>query len=112
MSVYDPFDQGYMHDWRLEEAVRLGVRRALEEVMRRLLEHQMVYLERAIREGIALRERWHTEEEIQRIVEERIGKVKEDIVKALEEKIILLVKENQELREKLRKYEEEKGGEG
>jgi len=29
MAIYDPFDQGYMHDWRLEEAVKEGVRRAL-----------------------------------------------------------------------------------
>lgn len=29
VSVYDPFGQGYMHDWRLEEAVKEGVRRAL-----------------------------------------------------------------------------------
>ncbi len=31
MAGYDPFDQGYMHDWRLEEAVKEGVRRALQE---------------------------------------------------------------------------------
>lgn len=46
MAIYDPFDQGYMHDWRLEEAVKEGVRRALrgrdlgtsgnEEVLRAL----------------------------------------------------------------------------
>lgn len=31
MTGYDPFNQGYMHDWRLEEAVKEGVRRVLRE---------------------------------------------------------------------------------
>lgn len=31
MAVYDPFGQGYMHDWRLEEAVKEGVRRAFSQ---------------------------------------------------------------------------------
>ncbi len=29
MAIYDPFGQGYMHDWRLEEVVKEGARRAL-----------------------------------------------------------------------------------
>lgn len=28
MAIYDPFRQGYMHDWRLEEPVKEGVHQA------------------------------------------------------------------------------------
>lgn len=31
MAGYDPFDQGHMHDWRLEEAVKEGVRWTLRK---------------------------------------------------------------------------------
>lgn len=38
VASYDPFGQGYMHDWRLEEAVKEGVRRVLRERGRESLE--------------------------------------------------------------------------
>jgi len=31
VAVYDPFGQGYMPDWRLEEAMKEGVRRAFSQ---------------------------------------------------------------------------------
>ena len=45
VAVYDPFGQGYMHDWRLEEAVKEGVRRALRGLGRASSEEREALLQ-------------------------------------------------------------------
>jgi hypothetical protein len=106
MAVYDPLNQGYMHDWRLDEAVRVGVRRATRELsgeLRDLVQELIDRVDRRPPEG------W----EVLRVLlgriealEERLVRSQEEVIRALEQRIVALIRENMELKEKLRKYEE------
>ncbi|MCS7242052.1 hypothetical protein [Candidatus Caldatribacterium sp.] len=94
MTSYDPFRQGYLHDWRLEEAVREGVRRALAAGPRPTEGAPPVTVVR--REG-------YSKEEVERIIDI----VKREIVAALHDRILTLTKENRVLRERVRELENE-----
>lgn len=107
MGVYDPFNQGYMHDWRLEEAVREGVRRALADLIPLLKREAPAVPVRGERDEDEEfgRRNLYTEEEVLRIVEEAVAREREEIIKALEDRIVHLVAENERLRRQLAELE-------
>jgi len=111
MAIHDPLNQGYMHDWRLDEAVRVGVKRATRELSGELRDLVQEVVERLDRRPSG---DWGVLQALLgRIValEERLARHQEEVLRALEKRIVELLRENAELKEKLRKYEEKERAE-
>jgi|YNPBryulayer2012_1023412.scaffolds.fasta_scaffold24483_2 hypothetical protein len=111
MSVYDPFNQGYAHDWRLEEAVRAGVERAMHNVIANLESRGLLYpRERVVFKEAPMErtEGQYTNEEVQRMIQEAVREERRKVILEVQEKITELIQENQRLKERVERLERER----